>query len=93
MPKSGIDEAAGRLLGAFHDLSGEKLNEPVPLTGSEEDEGAAEKAGIDPRGTGCEVAVRYLLDHNYLQEVEGGRSLYTITVPGLERVREMRGTA
>ena len=46
---SGVEENAMRLLGAFYDLSGEKLTEPVSLGGPERPgQGAAPRADLDP---------------------------------------------
>lgn len=86
METSGVEEIASRLLGAFYDLSGGKLTLPVALDGS--DEGAASRAGLNPRSTECAIAVRYLRNQGYLQAQGDG---YTITVPGMDRVRRERG--
>ena len=46
---SGVEENAMRLLGAFYDLSEEKLTEPVPIGGPEmPGQGAAPRADLDP---------------------------------------------
>ncbi len=90
-PTSGVEELAMRLLGAFYDLSEGKLTEPVPLGGPQTPgEGAAPKAGLDPDSTECDVAVRYLVDQRLIAP-RGNASEYVITVPGFDRVREMRG--
>jgi hypothetical protein len=88
---SGVEETAMRLLGAFYDLSGEKLTDPVPIGGPEmPGQGAAPKADIDPESTECDVAARYLVDQSYIAPADTA-SEYVITVAGLDRVREMRG--
>jgi hypothetical protein len=88
---SGVEENAMRLLGAFYDLSGEKLTEPVPLGGPEmPGEGAAPRADLDPESTECEVAARYLVNQGYIAPADAA-SGYVITVAGFDRVREMRG--
>jgi len=80
-----------RLLGAFYDLSGGKLTEPVPIGGPEmPGEGAGPRADLDPESTECEIAARYLVDQNYIAPADGA-SGYVITVAGFDRVREMRG--
>jgi len=90
---SDLGETALRLLGAFHDLSGGKLREPVPLGGPERPgEGAAPRAGMDPESVECDEAVRYLVNQGYLEAWDDG-SGYAITVAGIDRVREMRGVA
>ena len=89
MATSGLEETALRLLGAFHDLSGGKLREPVPVGGPERPgEGAAPRAGLDPDSTECDEAVRYLVNQGYLEPADSG---YAITVAGVDRAREMRG--
>jgi hypothetical protein len=56
---SGVEENAMRLLGAFYDLSGEKLTEPVSIGGPEmPGQGAAPRADLDPDSTECEVSTR-----------------------------------
>ncbi len=80
-----------RLLEAFYDLSEEKLNEPVPLgEPGDEREGAVTRAGLDPRSTETDVAVKYLLDQGYIEAADETSATYRITVPGLDRVRQMR---
>jgi hypothetical protein len=92
MATSGIEDVAMRLLGAFYDLSGHNLTKPVPIgaPGSPLEEGAALAADVEPGSTECAVAVRYLLNQGYVEEA-GEPSAYTITVPGIDKVREMRG--
>lgn len=91
MTTSGTEDDAMRLLLAFHDLAGGKLNESVPLGGAEsaEAEAAAPHAGMDPGTVGCETAVRYLLDQNYIERADE-ESGYTLTVPGEDRAKELR---
>ncbi len=91
MVTSGVEENAERLLGAFYDLSGEELTEPVPLGGPEMPrQGAASRADLDPESTECELAARYLVEQGYITPVDAA-SEYVITVAGFDRVREMRG--
>lgn len=92
MPTSGIEQDAEQLLLAFYELSGSKLNETVSVGGREsnEAEAAAPRAGLDPASVGCETAVRYLADRGYIEQ-SGGESSYKITVPGIDRVKEIRG--
>jgi hypothetical protein len=80
-----------RLLGAFYDLSGHNLIVAVPIgtADSTANESAAKAAGIEPGSTECDVAVRYLLNQGYIQESDEP-SRYTITVTGMEMVRESR---
>jgi hypothetical protein len=88
---SGVEEKALRLLGAFYDLSDEKLTEPVTIGGTERPgQGAAPRAGLDPESTECDVAARYLVDQGYIA-VADAPSEYVVTVAGFDRVREMRG--
>ena len=96
MADSGVREAALRLLGAIHDLSGGKLNQPVPVAvPGEPARGAAPKAGIDPGSTEDDVSVRYLIDQGYIEAVgapaAGEAQEYELTVAGLDRAREVRG--
>jgi hypothetical protein len=80
-----------RLLGAFYDLSGGRLTEPVPLGGPETPgEGAAPRVDLDPESPECEIAARYLVDQKYIAPADAA-SGYVITVAGFDRVREMRG--
>ncbi len=89
MTTSGLEEAALRLLGAFHGLSDGRLREPVPIGGPETPgQGAAPRAGIDPDSTECDEAVKYLVNQGYLEPVGSG---YAITVAGTDKAREMRG--
>jgi len=88
---SGVEENAMRLLGAFYDLSGEKLTEPVSLGGPEmPGQGAAPRADLEPESIECEVATRYLVNQGYIAPADA-TSRYVITVAGFDRVREMRG--
>jgi hypothetical protein len=88
---SGVEEDAMRLLGAFYDLSGGKLTEPVQIGGPEKPaEGAAPLADLDPDSTECAVAARYLVNQGYIAPADAA-SGYVITVAGFDRVREMRG--
>ena len=93
MPTSNIENSAMRLLGGIHDLAGGKLNEPVVIGG--EEGGAAHRVGMDPGSTEYDVARNYLLNQNYIQDAgqdaEQNAESYTITVPGIDRVRELRG--
>lgn len=96
MADSAVQDAALRLLGAIHDLSGGKLYEPVPVVvPGEPAKGAATKAGVDADSTEDEVAIRYLVDQGYIRAAgdpsTGGGQDYEITVAGLDRVRQMRG--
>ena len=94
MATSGIEEVAMRLLGAFYDLSGHDPTRPVPVgePGSPPQESAAITAGTEPGSTECAIAVRYLLNQGYVERT-GVPDAYMITVPGIDRVREMRGLA
>jgi hypothetical protein len=88
---SGVEEDAMRLLGAFYDLSGGKLTQPVPIGGPEmPGEGAAPRADLDPDSTECDIAAMYLVEQGYIEPADA-TSEYVITVAGLDRVREMRG--
>jgi hypothetical protein len=94
MTTSGVEEVAMRLLGAFYDLSGHNALRPVPigLPESPPNESAAKAAGVELGSTECDVAVRYLLNQGYIKETDT-LSAYTISVQGIDRVREMRGLA
>jgi len=88
---SGVEENAMRLLGAFYDLSGGKLTEPVSLgEPGMPGQGAAPRADLDPESTECEVATRYLVNQGYIAPADA-TSRYLVTVAGFDRVREMRG--
>jgi hypothetical protein len=91
MATSGIEDSAMRLLGAFYDLSGHNLAVSVPIgtPDSTANDSAAKAAGIEPGSTECDVAVRYLLNQGYVKEGDEP-SAYTITVAGIEKVRESR---
>ena len=96
MAESEVRDAALRLLGAIHDLSGGKLYEPVPVVVPEDpSQGAARRAGVDPDSTEDEVALRYLVDQGYVRAVgdptTGGGQDYELTVAGLDKARQMRG--
>lgn len=86
-----VERAAMRLLDAFYELSGGNPIAAVPVQDSEAGEGAARKAGLDSDSTECGVAVRYLLNQGYVKGVGSPASAYKITVPGIDRAREMRG--
>jgi len=91
LARSGLEETALRLLGAFYDLAGGKLREPVPVGGPEmPGEGAAPRASLDPDSVECDEAVRYLVNQGYLEPAGSG---YAVTVVGTDKVREMRGTS
>src|SRR5918998_3045487 len=94
MATSGVEEDAWRLLGAFYDFSGHNPLKPVPIgsLGSPPNESAAKAAGLEPGAPECDVALRYLLNGGYVKET-GTLPQYTITVGGIEKVREMRGLA
>lgn len=92
MATSGVEEAAMRLLGAFYDLSGHNLIVSVPL-GTPEAPGprsAVHASGLQVGSTEADVALRYLLNQQYLKEGDA-LSEYRITMMGIDRVREMRG--
>ena len=92
MATSGVEIDAMRLLGAFYDLSGGKLTEPVPIGDpGTPGQGAAPKADLDPGSPECDIAARYLVDQKFIAPSDGA-SEYVITVAGFDRVREMRGT-
>ncbi len=79
-----------RLLAAFHDLSGGKLNVPVPVGGPDsEEDGAADRVGSEWDATERDVALRYLVDQGYLQATDDAG--YTLTYQGLEQAREYLG--
>ena len=92
MATSGIEEVAMRLLEAFYDLSGHDPTRPVPVGAPGSQEGAAATAGVEPGSTECSIAVRYLLNQGYVEKTDVSDA-YTISVPGIDRVREMRGLA
>ena len=98
MPTSGTEENAMRLLAAFHDLSGGKLDIPVPVGGPDsETDGAADRVGVNWDTVERDVALRYLLDQRYLRvgdtNAGGTISGYTLTYQGLERARKYLGLA
>lgn len=93
MSDSGSDtkDNAMRLVAAFHDLAGGKLNVEVPLGGPDsEDDGAADRVGGEWEATERDVALRYLLDQGYVEAGESGAG-YTLTYQGLEGAREYLG--
>ena len=94
MRTSGVEEVAMQLLGAFYDLSGHNPLRPVPIGAPESppNEDAARAAGVEPESTECDVAVMYLLNQDYIKAT-ATLSAYTISVQGIDRVREMRGLA
>jgi hypothetical protein len=91
MATSGVEESAMRLLGAFYDLSGGMLTEPVPIGGPETPgQGAGPRADLDPDSPECDIAARYLVDQKFIAPADAA-SKYVITVAGFDRVREIRG--
>ena len=97
MTTSGTEDDAMRLLLAFHELSGGKLNEPVPLGGpdSTEAEAAAPHAGMDPDSVDCETALRYLIDQNYIEQADEESGLHphrTRRGPGQRDARRIKGS-
>jgi hypothetical protein len=94
MATSGVEEDAWRLLGAFYDFSGHNPLKTVPIGSpdSPPNESAAKAAGLEPGAPECDVALRHLLNGGYVKET-GTPPEYTITVGGIEKVREMRGLA
>lgn len=91
MTTSGIEDAAMRLLEAFYDLSGHNPTQLVALGTPESPptDSAANAAGMDLGSTELDVALRYLLDQHYVKQADAGGT-YTITVMGIDKVREMR---
>ncbi len=92
MATSGIEDVAMRLLGAFYDLSGHDPTRPVPVGDPESPpaQSAAKVADIEPGSVGCNISVRYLLNQGYIHETDVGGT-YTITVAGIDKVRQSRG--
>ena len=99
---SGVEGDAMRLLGAFYDLSGGRLNEPVPVAGSGGSVGAARSAGLEPGTPESDIAVRYLVNGGYIEGAQAGAEAgaeegagaveaYKMTVAGFDRARELRG--
>jgi hypothetical protein len=80
------------LLEGFYDLAEGKPNEPVPVgdEDSTEEDAAAPKVGMDPGSPDCEVALRYLVDQGYIKADDEQSGTYTLTVPGIDRIKEMR---
>lgn len=93
MSDNSTEGDAMALLASFYDLSGGKLNEPVPVgePGSTEVEAAAPRAGIDPELPNCDVAVRYLVEKDYIKLAEESPVAYTLTVPGMDLAKEIHG--
>ena len=88
---SGTKENGMRLLAAFHDFAGGKLNVSVPVGGPDlEEEGAADRVGRNWDATERDVALRYLIDQGYVEADESG-SGYTLTYQGLEQSRDYLG--
>ena len=78
------DEMAKRLLQATRDqLHGKPTREVEPFE-------IAQKAGINPYSREYDAAVRYLLDHGYIEhypnEVVSALGLYRVTNEGLEEI-------
>lgn len=92
MTTSGIEDAAMRLLEAFYNLSGHNPTQPVALGTPESPptDSAAKAAGMDLGSTELDVALRYLLDQGYVKQADVSGT-YTITVVGIDKVREIRG--
>lgn len=93
MPGSdgGTKDNAMRLVAAFHDLAGGKLNIEVSLGGPDsEDDGAVDRAGSEWGTIERDIALRYLLDQGYVEAGES-RTGYTLTYQGLEKSREYLG--
>jgi hypothetical protein len=95
MATGSVEEAAARLLVAFHELSGGVLTREVPLRGTgPTNEGAADRASMDPGSTLPDVTVRYLLNKGWLQQHQqepGTAPAYVITPPGVDEARRIRG--
>ncbi len=92
MPSSGIEQSAMRLLEAFYDTAGGSLGIAMPIDGGEPGkQSVANRANLDPRSTECAVALRYLLNQNYIKPAAEDPSSYTLNAPGIDRVRLMRG--
>lgn len=89
---SGVEQDAMRLLEAFYDLADGTPNAPVSVGSADSPQGgAAERAGLEPEGTECAVALRYLTNQNYIKPLTGDPSFYTLNTPGIEQVRQIRG--
>lgn len=85
---SGVKEEANRLLEAFYEEAGGKLNRSVPLGGEDsEQNGASERAGFTSDYAQRDAALNYLLDQEYLQADEDGMG-YRLTLAGSDYVRE-----
>lgn len=74
-----------RLLEAFYDLADGKLKQPVSM------EEATRAAGLDTTSTEPDVALRHLLNENYLEAADETAGTYEINVPGMDKVRQERG--
>lgn len=86
--ESSVREDADRLVEAFYDEAGGKLNRPVTLGGEDaEQEGAAERAGFTSDHLQRDAALNYLLDRGYVQADENGAG-YRLTLAGSDYVRE-----
>ncbi|MGB3683828.1 MAG: hypothetical protein WA990_15235 [Rubrobacteraceae bacterium] len=93
MTGSGTEGNAMRLLAAFRDMAGGKLNVGVPVGGPDvEEDGASEKADPEWDAVERDIALKYLLDQDYVRAAEDG-SGYSLTYHGLERAREYQGLA
>ena len=91
MPDSGTKENAMRLLAAFHDMAEGKLNVDVPVGGPDsEEDGAADRVGSNWDSSERDVALRYLIDQDYVKDGDSG-SGYTLTYQGLEKSRDYLG--
>ena len=92
MTTSGIEDMAMRLLEAFYDLSGHNPTQPVALGTPESppSESAAKVAGMELGSSELDVALRYLLNQSYIKQADVSGS-YTITVMGIDKMREERG--
>ena len=95
MPTSGVEEAADRLLEAFHDLSDGDPARQVSLWGgnSPQEQAAASRAGLDDDSVSPDIAARYLSNLGYIlsAKTSSGTAAYTITPAGVERVKKIRG--
>lgn len=86
---SGLREDANRLLEALYDEAGSKLNQSVMLGGEDSDDaGAVERAGFASEHTRRDLALKYLLDQDYLRADENGTG-YRLTLAGSDHVREV----
>jgi hypothetical protein len=92
MTTSGIEGMAMRLLGAFYDLSGHNPTQPVALGTPESppSDSAAKVVGMELGSSELDVALRYLLNQSHIKQADVSGA-YTITVMGIDKVREERG--